>query len=266
MARIMLIHWNATEIGERVERIRRAGHQVTPFAKVDGAAALRKIRRNPPDAVVIDLARLPSHGSAVGVFLRQQKATRKVPLVYIEADPEKTAKVRRQIPDAVYTNWRRIRSALRSALERPPAEPVVPGTMDGYSGTPLPKKLGIKPGHVVTLLSTPDDFERILDPITKDISIRKQARGGADVIMLFVKSRADLNRRLEPSKRIMNDGARLWIAWPKKASGIETDVTQNDVRRTGLDSGLVDYKICAIDAVWSGLRFARRAAPARGSA
>lgn len=260
----MLIHWNAAEAGQRAERLRRAGYDVTPFSAVDGPAVLRSLRSDPPEAVVIDLARLPSHGRAVGVALRQHKATRDVPLVFIEGDPEKTAKVRRLIPDAVYADWRRIRSAVRTAIESPPADPVVPGTMDGYSGTPLPKKLGIKPGNSLTLLGAPTGFERTLDPITKDISIRKQARGGADVIILFVKSRADLNRRLEPSKRIMNDGAKLWIAWPKKASGVKTDVTQNDVRRTGLDSGLVDYKICAIDETWSGLCFSRRRRKGQG--
>ena len=77
-------------------------------------------------------------------------------------------------------------------------------------------------------------------------------------MLLFVKTRADLNRRLSVAERVMADGGSVWIAWPKRASGVATDLTQNDVRRKGLDSGLVDYKIAAIDQTWSGLRFARR--------
>jgi hypothetical protein len=135
---------------------------------------------------------------------------------------------------------------------------VNPGALAGYSGTPLPKKLGIKSGKTVALLSEPKGFRETVGPLPHDIQIRNQARGKADVIVLFVKSTAELKRRLPGAMRMMADGARLWLAWPKKASGTATDLTQQLVRQTGLATGLVDFKIAALDPTWSGLAFTRR--------
>lgn len=259
MARVTLIHWNAAEAKERAARLREAGHRVGIFSTPGGEETPhRKLRESPPDAFLIDLSRVPSHGGAMGTWLRQQKATRAVPLLFVGGEPAKVARVRKQIPDAVYTEWGRIRSALRKALESAPAKPVVPGTMAGYSGTPLPKKLGIKPSTVLTLIGAPVDFEKTLGGLPEGVSIRRQARGRAERVILFVKSAADLKKRLPAAKKVMAEGGGLWIAWPKQASGMRTDLTQIEVRGTGLRSGLVDYKICAIDRTWSGLCFARR--------
>ncbi len=119
MARILVIHWNAAEAAARAERLRGEGFETSCFTDQRDGAGFRALRENPPDAVVIDLARLPSHGQAVGIALRAQKATRMVPLVFIEADPEKTARVRGLLPDAVFTTWPRIGAALRRALRHP---------------------------------------------------------------------------------------------------------------------------------------------------
>ena len=128
MSRVILILWNADEAKERAAVLRRAGHTVVCHFE-QGGGGLRGILKRLPDAFVIDLGRLPSHGRAVAVWLRQQKASRRVPIVFVEGDPEKTRRVRELIPDAVYTDWKRIRGALGKAVRRPPAEPVVPGTM-----------------------------------------------------------------------------------------------------------------------------------------
>jgi len=209
--------------------------------------------------VVIDLSRLPSHGREMGSFLRQRKATRHIPVVFAGGDPEKVERTRKALPDAIYTPWSRIRSALKRSLARPPADPVVPPpVMEGYSGTPLLKKLGIKEGSVVALSGAPKGFEKTLGKLPAGVTIRRQVRGSCDRVVWFVKSRKELERGVERMGRALSDKGGLWIAWPKKASGVATDLTQNDVRRTGLASGLVDYKICAIDATWSGLLFARR--------
>ena len=209
--------------------------------------------------MVIDLSRLPSHGREMGSFLRQRKATRHVPVVFAGGDPEKVERTRKALPDAIYTPWSRIRSTLKRALARPPADPVVPPpVMEGYSGTPLPKKLGIKEGSVVALAGAPKGFEKTLGRLPDGVTIRRQVRGRCDRVVWFVKSRKDLERGVERMGRALSEKGGLWIAWPKKASGVATDLTQSDVRRIGLASGLVDYKICAIDATWSGLLFARR--------
>ncbi len=129
--------------------------------------------------------------------------------------------------------------------------------MAGYSGTPLPRKLGVKPGHVLTLVSAPPGFEATLGELPDGVMIRRRATNAADLIIWFTKSRRDLERRIAGLAAKLEDGG-LWIAWPKQASGVATDISGNDVRRVGLAAGLVDYKVCAIDETWSGLKFARR--------
>jgi CheY-like chemotaxis protein len=257
MSRIILIHWNAAEAEERAGRLRRAGYEVNCHAD-QGMAALRTVREDPPDAFVVDLNRLPSQGRAVAVWLRQQKATRHTPIVFVEGDPEKTQRVRELLPDAVYTGWDHIDDAIRQAMQHVPQDPVVPGAMDAYAGTPLPKKLGIKAGSVVALIGAPAGFERTLGALPDNARLRKQMRGLANVILLFVKSRAELDQGFPGAARTLAEGGRLWIVWPKKASGVATDLTQTTVRAFGLGAGFVDYKISAIDETWSGLCFARR--------
>jgi len=255
--RIRLIHWNATEAGARVARLRTAGYRVTG-GPLD-ADGLRGLKASPPDAVVIDLTRLPGQGRDVALALRKAKATRRLPLVFVEGDADKVAGIRRQLPDAVYATWKGIRGALKRAIAGPPAEPAVPESgLAGYSGTPLPKKLGIKRDAVVALLGAPADFLKTLGPLPDGVTIRRQARGRVDLILWFIRSRADLDRRIARLAALLGPGDGLWIIWPKKASGVATDVTQTLVRETGLASGLVDYKICAVDETWSGLKFARR--------
>jgi len=252
-----LIHWNASEAAARTARIRAAGYRVAG-GPLD-PAGLRAVKEDPPDAVVIDLTRLPGQGRDLGLALRKAGSTRRVPLVFVEGDPAKVAAVRRQLPDAVYATWRGIRGALRRAIAGPPVAPAVPeSSLAGYSGTPLPKKLGIKAGSVVALVGAPAGFLETLGPVPEGVTLRRQARGRADLILWFTKSRADLDRRIERLGGLLGPGDGLWIIWPKKASGVKTDLTQTVVREAGLASGLVDYKICAVDATWSGLKFARR--------
>ena len=261
MARVLLVHWKPEEARPHVAALRKAGHDVRVL-EPDGMPELRALAGNPPDAIVIDLGRLPSQGRAVATALRQQRATRDVPLVFVEGDPEKTARVKALLPDAAYTTWRGLAGALRKALAtRPKAKPVVPGTMAGYSGTPLPKKLGIKPGSAVALLGAPEGFaKRTLGALPEGATVRQDTRSAFNVGLLFARSKADLARRFPAAAKAMGERGALWIVWPKKPSGLQTDLDGNAVRAFGLASGLVDYKIAAIDATWSGLCFARRKA------
>ena len=134
--------------------------------------------------------------------------------------------------------------------------------MAGYSGTPLAKKLGIKAGASVALINAPDRFENTLDGLPDEVAIQRDPRGraagGFNVIVLFVNRQRDLRKRFGSAARKLDQAGGLWIAWPKKASGVATDLHEGMVRETGLAAGLVDNKICAIDDVWSGLRFVIR--------
>jgi hypothetical protein len=122
----------------------------------------------------------------------------------------------------------------------------------GYSATPLPKKLGIKPESRVLLLNAPGDFE--LDGVT----VIRRATGIADVILSFHTERRDLEKRIPVLRERMAQNGRLWIAWPKKASKLPTDITENVVREIALANALVDNKVAAISDVWSGLQLVIR--------
>ncbi len=134
--------------------------------------------------------------------------------------------------------------------------------MAGYSGTPLPRKLGIKPNARLGLLRPPPDFSVQLGPLPEGVTIADpiRHRGPFDVIVGFVANLAALRRDLPRVLPRLDPAGGLWIGWPKKASGIATDLGEAEVRRMGLATGLVDNKVCAIDDVWSGLRFVVRVA------
>jgi hypothetical protein len=128
----------------------------------------------------------------------------------------------------------------------------------GYSGTPLAKKLGIRAGDDVVLVGAPDAFEDELDGLPDRVRLRRRAGGRPDVVLLFTTRARDLDRRFQAlAASVWPDGS-LWVAWPKRASGVDTDLDENRLRDIGLPHGLVDNKVCAVDDVWSGLRFVWR--------
>ncbi len=124
----------------------------------------------------------------------------------------------------------------------------------GYSGTPLANKLGVKDGHVLALLGAPEGFVDELDGLPDTVTVRSRASGTADVVVSFHTERADLERRVPKLLNVLDVDGGLWIAWPKKASKVPTDITEDTLRELFLPLGLVDNKVCAIDDVWSGLR------------
>lgn len=127
----------------------------------------------------------------------------------------------------------------------------------GYSGTPLPKKLGIRENSVTALVRAPEGFERTLGALPPGVRLTRSGRGRRHLTVWFVRSTAELKRSITGMAAAAAQGG-VWIAWPKQASGLMTDVNETVVREVGLAAGLVDHKICAIDATWSGLRFALR--------
>jgi hypothetical protein len=128
----------------------------------------------------------------------------------------------------------------------------------GYSRTPLPKKLGIKEGARVALVGAPPEAAALVAPVPPGVVLRSQLRSEADVIVFFTRRRRELEQRFEGLVAKLERDGSLWIAWPKRASGVETDMTENVVREVALPRGLVDTKVAAISDVWSGLRLVRR--------
>jgi hypothetical protein len=121
----------------------------------------------------------------------------------------------------------------------------------GYSGTPLPKKLGIAEGSSLALINAP---QGVVDGLPAGVTVKRQARGTADVVVAFFTKRRDFERRIEALAKMIFPAGGLWVAWPKRASGRETDMHEGVVREVALPLGLVDNKVCAIDDTWTGLR------------
>lgn len=256
MHRVRLIHWDPAAATERGDDLRALGFEVVDEPL--NPEGLRALRQEPPKALVIDLSRAPSQGRDMALGLRKHGATRSVPLVFVDGDPSKVARVRELLPDAAYTTWNMIGEVLHEVIAHPPEDPVVPGSsFAAYAGTPLPKKLGIKEDSVVTLLGAPEGFEDTLGALPAGAVLQRSDPDPFGVNLWFVRSRQELESQIQGMGTLAGGGG-LWIAWPKKASGMVSDLSQTVVRRVGLGNGLVDFKICSIDETWSGLRFSQR--------
>jgi hypothetical protein len=130
--------------------------------------------------------------------------------------------------------------------------------MPGYSGTPLPKKLGIKDGFHISFADAPADVLAELRAALAACEVARDGRGPLDFGMVFTKSRVELRKEFSRFAKLLAPAGMLWVSWPKKSSGVATDLDENVVREIGLAAGLVDVKVCAVTEVWSGLKFVRR--------
>ncbi len=130
-------------------------------------------------------------------------------------------------------------------------------TTAGYSSTPLPKKLGIKPGMTVAAIGAPMDYRRLVKSLPEDtiVKARLSARRTLDCVHIFVRSKADLERLIQRAVTGIKTTGMIWVSWPKQSAGVATDLNGNVVREIGLGAGLVDIKVCAVDETWSGLKF-----------
>jgi CheY-like chemotaxis protein len=257
MVTIRLVHWKAAEAEEPIRRLQSLGYGVNS-AMPSPPDLVKELIADPPSAVVIDLSRLPSHGSELGVLLRMRKGTRAVPLVFVGGEAEKVDRIRGVLPDATFTTWEGIAAALQKAIRAPVQRPVVPeSAFAPYAGKPLADKLGIRAKMRVALLGAPPGFERLLGVLPLGAKLVEGETAGADLYVWFVRRRQELDVALPRLAQAIASNP-LWIAWPKKASAEASDLVQQDVREAGLAAGLVDYKICSVDSTWSALLFRRR--------
>jgi CheY-like chemotaxis protein len=255
VARVHLVHWDPAEGRDRQQALARLGHAVAFLPGVTGTPLMRALRAGGAEAVVIDLSRRPSHGREIAMALRSSPATRRTPLIFAGGETEKIAALRTLLPDAAYTTWGRMKTAIPKAMARPPAAPVVPADRL-YAGRSLAQKLGIGAGERVAALSAPREFAATLGALPEKARLTATLSAEVDRVIWFLRTPAELQAALA---RLAGTIARqvVWLAWPKKASGLTTALDGNVVREAGLAAGLVDFKVCSIDATWSGLAFKR---------
>ena len=126
--------------------------------------------------------------------------------------------------------------------------------MAGYSGTPLAQKLGIKEGQKVATIGVPVGYRKLLSPLPEKVTFTREIKDGATFVHLFVSDRKAMERELKRLRKLIADNGVLWVSWPKKSSGVTTDVTEDIIREVALPLGFVDVKVCAVDETWSGLK------------
>ena len=260
MAVIFVVHWKPEEAGALVESLRQAGHQVR-------LEDWHTLRQNPADAVVICLDRLPAHGRVVGVYLRQLKRTRHLPLIYLGGAPVKVERVRQSLPDAHYAAESGVVAAVEQALAQAAtsvAKPVVPKGMIDYD-SPLIKKLSIKDGMRVATIGAPPEFEELLGDLPDGARLTTRLVG-ADLVIWFVHSAQELAEGLDTFAARTVPG-RLWVAWPKQSAKSRrprgpAGLTQNSLRELITPLGLGMAKICSIDATWTAMLLGQKRMPA----
>ena len=252
MPKVRLIHWKVNEATTLIDTLRSAGHQVAYEEKFD-SSALREMRSSPPDAVVIDLTRLPSHGREVAAALRGSKATRHIPLVFVDGVRERVDTIRRMLPDAEYTERKDLLKKIREAMRTRPSDPVMPlPMMQRYAGRTVAQKLGIQEGSSVAVIDPPR--ARVLPA---DVNITENPDESCAVTLWFIHDREGLSAAL-PGLRKLARKTKLWLLWRKGAAAARSGVTQTVLRASAISAGLVDYKICAVDKTWSAMLFAAR--------
>lgn len=257
MPRVRVVHWNAEEAAGLLDACRQAGYMVD-YDHGSGSSVMRAARKGPaPDAIVIDLTRLASHGREVAVALRNYKALRTTPIVFVDGEAEKVEKTRERVPGAYFCRRTQLSRTLKKALTAGPmSPPAATPMMELYRSRFTFQKLGVKPGMSLGVVHPPRDYLSALGEMPEAVEIIEDPESAQDVTVWFVY---DLDSFLDELScmRAMADKTKLWIAWRK---GAKNGVTQNSVRESAREFGLVDYKICAIDGHWSGMLFARKKA------
>lgn len=241
MAKVRLFVWNAEEAEQKAKLLRQAGHQIDARGDIN-QRILVKLRANPPEAIIIDLGRRPALGRDVANHIRASKLIRNIPIIFIGTTEK--------LPPALHTDWEHVLDCLHQALTEPQPIPPPASTFDGYKGTPIAAKLTIKPGMQVALHNTPRTFFAALGEIPKDVEFLEDSFAKCDLCIYFATSTIELQQQI----RALSRQIPLWIAWPKKQSELKMQV----VREIAISVGLVDYKICAIDATWSAMLFTKR--------
>lgn len=255
---VRLICWKEELAGKHAARLQADGFRVDA-SPPHSSGIVGQIRDLAPDAILIDLDRAPSHGNAVATVLRRSKSACRIPLVFAGGLEEKVSAIRQAFPDAFFSTWEKVPSALKKAASNPPVAPVRPAPyMQRYVGSPLLKKLDFKPGLTVALVAAPEGFEDLLGELPDGVTLQTRMTKDTELAIWFVRSRRELDATADYLGARLRGGGSAWVVYPKQTGQYKVDFNLNHIRATMLESGLVDYKVCSVDADWTGLKFTRK--------
>ena len=257
---VRLICWNEELAQQREKEVTKLGYRVDASSLRGSSAFISHFRDLNPAIALIDLDRMPSYGREVAIALRGSKTTRHIPIVFAGGIEEKVTRLRTELPDATFTSWEKIGKALKRAIAAVPIEPVqLTPYMERWRESPLTRKLGINANMKVALIGGAEDrMEEIVGELPDGASINQRVGPETRLILYVAHSLRELDGSIDHARAHLPDGASFWIIHPKTTAKMRSDFNQNDVRKLALARGFVDYKVCAVDAQWSGLKFARR--------
>jgi len=257
MHRVRVIHWKSSEAKSLIDAVRAAGFEPEFEPDPNGAVVAKAITSNPPDAVVIDLSRLPSHGRELAVWMRNRKSIRTIPIVFFEGEPEKIEKVKAVLPDAAYATSSSLSRMLKTACKGRTPNPVVPpSAMERFKTKTAAQKLGIVALSTVGVMYAPRDYAAVLGEMPEGVEFFEDPDAPLNVTLWFIRDSEAMLGALR-RMRAWAPKTRLWVLWPK---GSSNRFRESSIREMGIENGLVDYKICSVNDQWSGILFARKKA------
>lgn len=261
---LRLVCWNGADAERHAAELRRAGYRVIAEPLANPGGAVRYFRELDPDAVVIDLDRLPSHGRELGMSLGASKSTSHLRLIFAGGLAAKVDPIRTALPGAIFTAWEDAPAAIERAMSQAPAPRLRSRELPKATGPgTLERKLDIKPQTRFAIVAPSGVGAWLSELLTSvpDGAVEQRRLNASTTLALFVVSaRRELVRAFTQASASLPPIASLWIVHPKQSSLLAADFNQDDVREAGLSRGFVDYKVCAVDKDWSALKFARRGA------
>jgi hypothetical protein len=259
---LRLVCWNEADAERRATELRRAGYRVIAEPLANPGGAVRYFRELEPDAVVIDLDRLPSHGRELGMSLRASKSTCHLPLIFAGGLAAKVNPIQTAVPGAIFAAWVDVLAAVSRAMAQPLAPRLRSRELPKATGPgALERKLDIKPQTHFAIVPLTGDGSWLSELLTSipEGAVEQHRFDASTALALFVVgTRRDLVHAFTQARSSLPRNASLWIVHPKQTSAFAADFNQDDVREVGLSYGFVDYKVCAVDKDWSALKFARR--------
>jgi Protein of unknown function (DUF3052) len=256
MKTIKLLSWH-DDVEKKAASLKHPGLHIDASPLIKTSGVVGELAQLNPAALVLDLDKRPSHLREIALALRSSKSARHIPILFTGGLPEKMERIRSENPDAVYATWPDAPKALAALLQHPPPIPAIAPPRD-FSTTPLPKKLGIGSNMQVALIAAPDGFEELLGDLSETTTLITRIIPKTNLALCFIRSLEDLAATLDLLSLRLPKQASVWIVHPKRTSKHHVDFNQNHVRDAALAAGLVDYKVCSIDADWSALKFAWR--------
>lgn len=250
--RVQVFHWRPEEAGALIALLEKGGFSVG-YDPVRPQAGVRMMAEDGAFAAVIDLSRMPSYGRYWAAEIRGRKKLRRLPIVFVNGDGVREERIRMTIPDGLFASSKDLVKVLRSA--KPLADPVVPPRTSIASDRPVAGKLGIKAGARVAVFDPPVGYLKLIGTLPDGAALEEEPQETLPLTLWFVREEDGFLAALRGMRRLAGAGSKVWVIYPKLQKGQRGGLNQNLIRESANAVGMVDYKICSVDGVWSGMLF-----------